>query len=64
MIIAWRVPLYTEQVRAATIRAAEPYGHRAAGSPRVTEAGPPPERRLVEQLEQLGYRVTLERIAA
>lgn len=46
MIIATRIPGLTEQVRTATIRAAE---HHTSMSR---------DRRLIDELERRGYRVT------
>ena len=62
MIIAQRIPLLTEQMRAATLRAA------AAQTAPVRPARPSgvtrPEDDLVARLEHLGYTVHLQRRAA
>lgn len=58
-IVASRIPMLTEQMRTATLRAATAQDRVTAG----TAAAREPARGLVEQLERLGYRVMLERAA-
>jgi hypothetical protein len=55
MILATQIPILTARLKAAV------EGGYYQG---VTAPAPGPVRLLVEQLEQLGYSVTLERVAA
>ncbi len=62
MILASRIPMLTEQMRQATLEAAE--RQRVAVTAGVPGRNDVLERRLVRSLERLGYKVTLERLAA
>jgi hypothetical protein len=64
MILASQIPLLTERFTAATLAAIRSSYSQADGA--TDPAGSDQERMslLVERLERLGYRVTLERVAA
>lgn len=64
MILASQIPLMTEQFRAATLAASRSGCSQAEAATDPTGSDQEPMSLLVEQLERLGYRVTLERVAA
>jgi hypothetical protein len=61
VIIAWRIPQLTAQMNAATLAAMD---EAKAGAPSAGSGDAAIEYDLVERLERLGYRVTLEPLAA
>ncbi len=63
MILASRIPQLTDQMRAATIRAAEAQHDHTTRFTLLTDVERL-ERHLQACLEELGYRVTLTRRAA
>jgi hypothetical protein len=63
MILAYRIPQLTDQMRAATIRAAEAQRQGTTRFTLLTDVERL-ERHLQACLEELGYRVTLSRRAA
>jgi hypothetical protein len=62
MITAWRIPMLTEQMLKATLRASE--HQRNARTDNAPEPDEALKCRLVLGLERLGYEVILERSAA
>lgn len=64
MIVASRIPSLTERMRTATIEAAHAQRHTPVYEAGRAEIDRAPARRLVKQLERLGYRVMLEQVAA
>lgn len=64
MIIATRIPMLTERLRAATSKAANAQQHGTGAPASVPEPSEAITGHLVQGLECLGYKVTLERVAA
>jgi hypothetical protein len=61
VIIAWRIPQITAQMKAATLAARD---EAKADAPSAGSGDAVVEHDLVGRLERLGYRVTLEPLAA
>ena len=64
MISAWRIPVLTERMLAATLAAQEHQAQDTAEFAGVAPDSGSIELLLVERLERLGYRVKLERAVA